>query len=139
MNKTNLFTTRKLEKVVKGFISENDRIENKYLGDWTASLFYVDHKKCWLVINKQTKYVLILPDMKKADLKNISSIFKENFHQQLVYDGINVDYNLIEKIIGEINLYKTDGDRKTLGTLNNILAYLEHWKNEFGSFENMPF
>ena len=65
MSKTRIFTTRKLEKITKEFITENETINNEYLGDWTSTLFYVSHKKCWLLINKMTKYLLILPNVKK--------------------------------------------------------------------------
>jgi len=139
MNKTKLFTTRKLEKIITEFISEDEKFENKYLGDWVATLFYVNHKKCWLIINKLTKYILILPDIKKADTKNISSIFKSTFYEQLIHDGIKADYKLIDEIIGEINLCKSDNDRSSIGSLNSILPYFEDWKYEFGNFDNMPF
>jgi hypothetical protein len=139
MNQTKIYTTRKLEKVTKEFISENDKIENEYLGDWTSTLFYVSQKKCWLLINKLTKYLLILPNMKKNDLKNLNSIFRETFYAQLVFDGIISDFELIEKIIGEIKLCETNNDRSTNGSLNNCLFQIEDWKYEFGSFENMNF
>ncbi len=93
MNQTRIYTTRKLEKVIKGFISKNKKNENEYLGDWTATIFYVNHKKCWLIINKLTRYLLILPNVKKTDLKNISSIFKETFYSQLIYDGIVTEFH----------------------------------------------
>lgn len=139
MTQTNIYTTRKLEKVTKAFISENNNIENDYLGDWTSTLFYVSNKKCWLLINKPTKYLIILPNVKKTDLQNLSSIFKETFYAQLVFDGIIKDYELIEKIIGEIKLYETNNDRSTNGSLNNCLFQIEDWKYEYGGFENMNF
>lgn len=139
MTKTKIYTTRKLEKVTKEFISENDTIENNYLGDWTATLFYVSHKKCWLLINKMTKYLLILPNVKKIDLQNLSSIFKETFYTQLVFDGIIIDNKVIEKIIGEIKLYETNNDRSTNGSLNNCLWQIEDWKYEFESFDAINF
>jgi hypothetical protein len=139
MKQTNIYTTRKLEKVTKEFISENDTIENEYLGDWTSTLFYVSQKKCWLLINKLTKYLLILPNMKKNDLKNLTSIFRETFYAQLVFDGIITDFELIEKIIGEIKLCETNNDRSTNGSLNNCLFQIEDWKFEFDGFENMNF
>ena len=139
MNKTQIYTTRKLEKTIKEFISENEQYNNEYLGEWTATIFYISHKKCWLIINKLTKYLLILSDIKKSDLINISQIFKETLYSQLILDRIVVEYELIEKIIGGIELCETNNDRSTNGSLNNCLLYLEHWKYEFGNFENMPF
>ena len=139
MIKTKIYTSRKLEKVSKEFVSDCKGVENEYLGDWAATLFYVSHKKCWLIINKLTKYFLILPDIKKADLKNISEIFKETFYSQLIYDGILIDYKLLEKIVGDIKLCETNNDRSATGSLNNALLYFEDWKYEFGDYENMPF
>jgi hypothetical protein len=139
MNTTSIYTTRKLEKTVKEFISENEQKTNENLGDWTSTIFYVDHKKCWLLINNLTKYLLILADIKKSDLKNISSIFKETLHSQLKYDGIDVGIEIIEKIIGEIKLYETNNNKSANGSLNNCLLYLEDWKFEYGHFDNMNF
>jgi hypothetical protein len=82
---------------------------------------------------------LILSDIKKSDLTNISQIFIETLYSQLIYDGIEVEYELIEKIIGEIELCETNNDRSTNGSLNNCILYLEHWKYEFENFENIPF
>jgi hypothetical protein len=139
MSQTIIYTTRKLEKVTKELISESVINSNEYLGEWTATLFYVNHKKCWLLINKLTRYFLILADIKKSDLRNISTIFKETFYAQLTYDGIIIAYDLIEKIIGEIKICETNNDRSTNGSLNNCLLYFEDWKLEYGNFDTMPF
>ena len=139
MNTTAIYTSRKLEKQIKGFISENHSEENEYLGEWNATLFYVSHKKCWLFLNKLTNYRFIIPDVKKADVKNISNIFKENFHAQLAIDGINKDYKLIDKIIGDIALCETNNDRRQNGFINDCMFNINIWKEQFGSFENMPF
>ncbi len=139
MSQTNIFTTRKLEKVTKAIIVETEKIENNYLGDWTSNLFYVSHKKCWLLINKLTKYLLILPNLKSTDLEHLSTIFKQTFYSQLIYDGISVDYVLVEKIIGEIKLRKTNNDRSTNGSLNNCILQIEDWKFEYGTYDAMNF
>lgn len=136
---TQIYTTRKLEKTVSKFITEKELIENKYLGKWSANIFYINHKKCWLLINSRTKYILVLSDIKQSELKNISKIFKETFYSQLICDGIIVEYGIIEKIVGEVKLYKTDNDRSANGSINNCLLYFDDWKYDYGSFENMPF
>lgn len=139
MNQTKIHISRKLEKVAKEIISKNLEIDNEDLGDWAATLFYVSHKKCWLLINKHTRYLLILANITKSDLKNISSIFKETLYAQLTYEGIITKYELIKKIIGDIKFSETNNDKSSIGSLNNSVLYLEHWKNEFGSFEKMNF
>jgi len=139
MTHTKIFTTRKLEKAAKKIISENNSPNNEFLGNWNGTLFHVSHKKCWLIINKTTLYQLILPDIKNADLENHSKIFKETFYTQLKYDGIKTEFELIDKIIGEIVLCKTNNDRSLNSFLNNSLLNFKHWKYQFGYFENMPF
>jgi IS30 family transposase len=57
----------------------------------------------------------------------------------LIYDGIIVDYKIIEKMLGEIILCETNNDRSVNGSLNNILLYFEEWKYDYGNFDNMPF
>ncbi len=138
---TTIYATRKLEKNIAEIIVKNEKSKkNEYLGDWSATLFYISRKKCWLIINKRTKYVVILPNVKKADLNNIPSIFKKTFYQQLIYDGIKTDYLTIERMIGDVILCETDNDKQTNGSLNVILTYFdEYWKYEFGHFDNMPF
>jgi hypothetical protein len=41
MNKTPIYTTRKLEKTIKEFITENGQYKNEYLGEWTATIFHL--------------------------------------------------------------------------------------------------
>lgn len=139
MSQTNIYVSKKVEKVAKELINENSTQSSYYLGDWAATLFHVNHKKCWLLINKLTKYLLILPDIKKADLTNIDSIFKETFYSQLIYDGILIESEMIEKIIGKLILLETNNDRSANGSLNNVLLYFDDWKYEFRNFDNMPF
>lgn len=139
MNTTSIYTTRKLEKTVKELISVNEQKTNNYLGDWTSTIFYVSHKKCWLIINNLTKYLLILENVKKSDLKNINTIFKQTLHSQFKYDGIDTGIETIEKIIGKIELHGTNNNQSANGSLNNCLLYLDDWKFEYGNFENMDF
>jgi len=136
---TQIHLTRKLEKTVSKYISKDTQVKNEYLGKWSANIFYVDRKKCWLLVNSLTKYILVLSDIKSSELKNISKIFKDTFYSQLIYDGIIVEYELIEKIIGEVKLKETDNDRSANGSINNCLLYFEDWEYEFGRFENMNF
>lgn len=139
MSNTNIFTTRKLEKTIKGFIEkrvlENEEIEE----NWVANLFHVSHKKCWILIHQKTKYILVFPNIRKADLEDISTVFKEAFYGQLIYDGIFVDYDLVDKIIGDVTLRATNNDRSSLGILNYCLSSFDAWKEQFQTFENMPF
>lgn len=139
MNFTQIYTTRKLEKTILKSIVEKSGTENKILGEWVATLFFVDRKKCWLIVNKLTKYLLILSDIKTSELNNITRIFTETLHSQLKNDGIEIEYKTLSGIIGEIKLCETNNDQSANGSLNNCMYSIDHWKMEYGSFENLPF
>ncbi len=139
MNCTQIYTTRKLEKTIQKSIVEKSESENKILGEWVSTIFYVDRKKCWLIINKLTKYLLILSDIKTSDLNHITRIFTETLHSQLKSDGIEIVYQNLSELIGDIKLCGTNNDRSANGSLNNCMFSIEQWKIDYGSFENLPF
>ena len=128
MNITKVYVSRKLEEIVSDFICTEDYDENNYLGGWSSTLFFMNHKKCLLMINKQTKYTLILWNVKKGDLESLSIIFKKTLYEQLMYDGIQVDVKLIDSMIGEIKLFLTDNDKSANGSLNTISLTSVHLK-----------
>ncbi|WP_047414148.1 hypothetical protein [Cellulophaga sp. Hel_I_12] len=136
--RTPIHTSKKLEKLVKKLIKTDFNGKCGLLGKWNATVFYVDRKKCWLMSNAKTQYLVILTDIKTADLNNIEEIFKNAFYGQLIYDGIITDFENINAIIGELDFLRTDNDRKTNGFQNHRLQDLDWWKYEFGSLENMP-
>ena len=136
--KTRIYTSKKLEKLVKKLIQTDLNDEFEKLGKWNATVFYVDRKKCWLVSNARTQYNVILLDIKMPDLNKIEEIFKNAFYGQLTYDGIIMDFDKLSSIIGELVFLPTDNDRKTIGFQNHRLQDLDWWKHEFGSLKNMP-
>ncbi|NJB37784.1 DUF6933 domain-containing protein [Croceivirga sp. JEA036] len=138
MKRTRIHTTKKLEKLVKKLISNNHDTEDGILGKWKATVFYVNRKKCWLITNALTKYNVVVTDIKASDLKDIETIFKEAFYVQLIYDGIIIEFENLNTLVGEIGFYSTDNDRSTTGFQNHSLESLEWWKYQFGPLENMP-
>lgn len=138
LTRTIIHTTNKLEKQVKKLIQTDKVTDSGILGKWNATVFHVNRKKCWLLTNGLTKYNLILPDIKAADLKDIETIFKNDLYEQLIYDGIIVDFEQVGDLIGKLDFRPTDNDRSTTGFQNQRLYELDWWKNEFASLENMP-
>ena len=138
---TRIYTTKKLEKFVKKLI-QNEQVDQSdrgsILGDWNATLFYVDRKKCLLFTNKKTKYNVILSNIRAADLNKIGDLFKNAFYSQLIYDGIFSTFDHIEALTGDLIFKSTDNDRSTLGFQNNSLSNWDWWKDEFVTLENMP-
>jgi hypothetical protein len=138
LKRTKIHTTKKLEKLVKKLITTDSKAESGILGKWNATVFYVSRKKCWLISNGITKYNVLLTDIKTADFSKIEQIFKEALFGQLVYDGIILDFEKLNSIIGKLDFLPTDNDRSTTGFQNQRLEQMEWWKYDLGSLENMP-
>lgn len=136
--KTPVYTSKKLEKLIKKLIQKDSSDQCGILGKWNATVFYMDRKKCWLISNAKTQYVVVLTDIKVADFKNIEQLFKNALYGQLVYDGILTEFENVSLEIGELEFLPTDNDRKTIGFQNHHLHELEWRKHEFGSLDNMP-
>ena len=138
MNHTKIYTTKKLEKLVKKLITTDSKTDSGILEKWNATVFYVSRKKCLLISNGITKYNVLLTDIKSADLSKIEKIFKEALFGQLVYDGIIIDFEQLNAIIGTLDFLPTDNDRSITGFQNHRLEQMEWWKYDLGSLENMP-
>lgn len=137
---TKINISRKLESVVPKSVIKKEHLDllNPF-GKWTATLFYVSHKKCILATNSTARYTIIIDRVKKSDFENLTGLFIKNLYNQLLTDGIEVKLNEIIKIVGEVKLFQTDNDRGLIGTQNYLLEYLEDWKYEFGHIDNWPF
>lgn len=132
--------SRKLESVVpQSLINTGDEDTDNPLGKWTATLFYVSHKKCLLITNSIARYTIILDNMTAANFPDLSKLFAKTLYDQLLIDGIKIDWLTIQKSVGEVDLCSTDNDRTLIGVQNNILQYIDDWKYEFGSIDNWPF
>lgn len=135
---TTIYTSGKLEKLVRRMITKEEIPSSALVGNWNATVFFVDRKKCWLLTNKWTKYKVVLVDVRAADLSNIGNIFSDRLSKQLAYDGIITDYEGVKTMVGELAFCSTDNDRSTISYQNQRLHELDFWKYEFGTLENMP-
>lgn len=137
--RTPIHTTKKLEKLIKKIVKpQSTAIQCGILGKWNATVFYVDRKKCLLILNAKTQYAVILTDIKSSDLGTIDDLFKNVFYSQLIYDGIIKDFEKIDALIGSLDFLPTDNDRKTTGFQNYKLQDLKIWQYQFGTLEDMP-
>jgi len=113
---TSIYISKKLEKITFKYMGTSKFEFNKFLGKWNATVFYIERKKCWLITNSETKFSIIIPDLKSSDIENFTEIFIENVYSQLIYEGILIDFNKLKKWIGRVEIFPTDNDRKTIGT-----------------------
>lgn len=119
--------TQKLLKELNASVIEPDKIpdDSQGLSNWYANLIRIDRKKCLLFTNEKTLYSFLIPNVKKANLKNIVNEFLINLNFNLQYEGFSLE--VISKIMQEyeeIGFAKT-ASRKVLGCMNELAFQYE--------------
>jgi hypothetical protein len=90
------------------------------LGNWYANLIRIDRKKCLLFTNEKTLYSFLIPNVKKATLKNIVDEFRVNVSFNLQSERFSLDIiNKAMQEYSEIGFAKT-ASRQVLGSMNQI-------------------
>lgn len=137
---TKINISRKLEAVVPAtLVNKHYMGLANPLGKWTATYFNVSRKKCLLVTNSTVKYTVIIEEITKSDFKEFTTLFIRKLQEQLKTDGIEIELEKLETIVGEVKLLETDNDRQTIGIQNSLNPNIEHWKKKFGQIDNWDF
>jgi len=127
--------TKKLQKEMglkKKDISENEPSES-YLGSWHANLVYIDGKKCILFVNDWTLFNFIVPDISRAQIRELSTIFKVTLECVLSAEGITDGEK--SKLISEYESiqYANTNSKSVLGSMNDLaFHYKYHIQSEGG-------
>ena len=125
---TKIFCTHKLQKLI-GKVEQNlsNDLNVSRFGDWNSHLFFVDKRKCLIFTNNKTNYSIFLSDILKKDLKNLSDLFNSRLMEQLKIDKIFKQNNdkIITELGGQLTLYRTNNDRRIIGTMND---FIQHFK-----------
>lgn len=137
---TRVHVSNDLKKVVSKYLNEeevSDDFDNKRLGKWNATLFYKNRGKYLLLINAKTKFSFIIPNVKVVELEGFTTFFCKNLCQQLRFEEIPVNYDILVRWIKDVTFFKTDNDRKSIGVLTYILSKIKNGKTEFYDFEKL--
>lgn len=133
---TNIFVTKKLEKIIHKKIENNDLIDENILGTWNANIFYIAKKKCLLFVNSDTFFSVVIPRFSMKDIDKIDELFIDNFYHQLLFEKINVDDKNLYSKIGEVKFNSTNNNRKTIGVLNYHIESLNYLKYKYPVFNS---
>lgn len=118
-----IYCTQKLGKFIKTGIEQGLPRTDQ---DWSAHLFFISGRKCIVFVHKKTLYTVLLLDILKKDMTHINRLFLDALIGQLKADNILGNHEaLIRDLYKEISLVSTDNDRKTLGTINNIVSIFQ--------------
>jgi len=109
----------------KSDLSEDEPKES-YLGSWHANLIYIDRKKCLLFVNDKTLFNFIVPDISRAQIKELSNIFRVNLECVLAAEG--VPKKAKTKIMSEYASikYTNTNSKSILGSMNDLAFHYKY-------------
>ncbi len=134
---TDIFTTKRLEKIIHKKIENNDILAENTLGNWNATVFYVAKKKCLLFVNVETFFSVIIPRFSMKDIDKIDELFINCFYNQLLFENINIEFKTISSKIGKVRFHSTNNNRKVTGIINYNIEKLNHFKYEYPIFNSL--
>lgn len=100
---------------------------------WHANKFTYERKTGLHIMNDLTRYSVVLYDIKKKEMENLTKIFKTQLKTNLISDGI--DELKIQRYLndlGEVTFVKTSS-RSIIGQLNDSFYHLESVFQEVGT------
>jgi hypothetical protein len=124
---TTVFCSKKLEKFLGIIESEPLPDYTNRLGNWNGHLFAFNRKKNLIFMNDRTAYCFVLLNIKKSDVKAFANLFRESLVNQLFNDLRISERQEIEvrKWVSEIQLARTNNNRKILGTMNDFIQNIK--------------
>lgn len=143
-----IYTSRKLEKLVKKFIIAGASGDaEKLLSSFYAELITIHRKRCWIVIHELSLFCVLLPNMTGARVKNATQILAKAFENQLRFEGIlplegEVPEDLRVGLLNPaetIQLASTNANRKTTGYLRDRIENLKYREEDYPNYESYPF
>ncbi len=121
---TQIYLSAKLQALFPGLDAATLTLSQpSNLGDWNGHLFRVERRKCVILVNNVSYYAVFLVDILKKDLLNFSALFLDQLLRQLTYDKVITmeEYPVITAQLGQLQLRRTNNDRKALGTINEFI------------------
>ena len=92
-------------------------VETSHLGSWHAHLYTYDRRQCVMFCHDESRYVLFLPGLVKANFSDLGRLHRELFLASLAAQGVK------DALIGRVAMtlgpvqFDRHTDRSVLGTL----------------------
>ncbi|MBZ4684012.1 MAG: hypothetical protein JG768_1439 [Fusobacteriales bacterium] len=93
---------------------------------WHAHKFVFNRKTGLIFMNDFTRYIVVVYEIRKKEIENLSEVFKEQLKRNMILDKI--DKNKVEKYLkdlGEIRFIKTSS-RSILGQIKDAIFCLDY-------------
>ena len=117
--------TKKLQKEMglkKAGLHEEEP-SSSCLGSWHANLIHIDRRKCVLFVNDRTLFNFIAPDVGRAQIKELDTLFREYLQCVLAEEG--VPESAKQQIDAEYSevAYANTKSKSVLGSMNDIALH----------------
>jgi len=113
--------TKKLAAKLPG-VSSASLGETNPLGSWHANLYVIDRHNCVMFCHDQTRFVLFMAGLKKADFARLDFWFQDLFANTMLKLGY--EPRLMEKTLGLLDplQFDTRCDRSVQGSMRTVRA-----------------
>jgi hypothetical protein len=126
--------TGKLQKEMGLKKAELWEVEPKfsYLGSWHANLIYIGGRKCILFVNDKTLFNFLAPGVSRAEIKNLSVLFKS--YLPCVLSDAGFGTSAVEKIMSEYDeiSYAKTKSKSVLGSMNDLAFHYKYHIQDAG-------
>ena len=104
-------------------------------GNWNGHLFIAERKRFLLFTNDRTAYSFVMPQLKKADLKDFEQRFREALIRQMDYDLTITERQETEirSALADLRITKTNNNKRILGIMNEFIASLKEIFHHYGT------
>ena len=126
--------TKKLQKEMglkqSDLCAEEPRFS--YLGPWHANLIHIDRRKCVLFINDKTLFNFIVPDVARAQIRELDKLFMSYLSCVLADAGVaEADRARILSEYDEVG-YANTNSKSVLGSMNDLAFHYKYSIQEAG-------
>jgi hypothetical protein len=120
--------TKKLQKEMglkqSDLCAEEPRFS--YLGPWHANLIHIDRRKCALFVNDKTLFNFIVPDVARAQIRELDKLFMSYLSCVLADAGVvEADRARILSEYNEVG-YANTNNKSVLGSMNDLAFHYKY-------------
>ena len=120
--------TKKLQKEM-GLKQSNlctEEAHFSYLGPWHANLIHIDRRKCVLFVNDKTLFNFIVPDLSRAQIRELNKLFKNYLSCVLADAGFSESDRA--RILSEYDElgYANTSSKSVLGSMNDLAFHYKY-------------
>ena len=121
-------------------VSKTPLVDHNPLGAWHANLYVIDRRNCVMFCHDQTRFVLFMAGLKKADFANLEFWFQDLYANTMLKLGY--DTALIERALSLLDppVFDTVCDRSVQGSMRTVrLMDLDGMLTAVADVMDLPF